>query len=428
MLSHKTGIRYLCILFVIAFSVNSFAQININSPYSRYAVGQIYKSSDPLIMAMGGMSLAYRSPYTINYSNPASYTAFDSLSFVFQGGVNSNFVTLKNNETSSQSNYTSLSYLLFGFPITSWWRSSFGILPYSKVGYDIRAIEYDSLVGNIEYIYDGSGGVNRFYWGNGFQVNKNLSLGFNFSYLFGSIEKSRAVSFPDSIYRFSFQTKNTTFINDVFLDYGLQYSKKLNNDLMLEAGLVFCNSLNIKTKETELSYTYISSGVGGEYLKDTIESYPETIGNIVLPVSFGIGLILKKTDKWLVGLDYYWQNWKKYTSFGEKDSLDNSMQISFGTQFTPDNSSISKYWEKINYRFGFKYGKSYVKIDNKQLQQFGISFGLGIPLKRSRSTLNFAVEFGQVGTTDKKLIQENYIQLSFGVSIHERWFFKKKYD
>jgi hypothetical protein len=419
---------YLFVSLVVVITTNASAQISINSPYSRYAIGQIYKKTDPLFMAMGGMSIAYRSPYIINYSNPASYAAFDTLSFVFQGGLNSDFVTLKDEFSSSKSNYTSLSYLLFGFPLTRWWRTSIGILPYSTVGYDIRANEIDENIGNIEYIYDGSGGVNRFYWGNGFKINKNFAIGFNLSYLFGDIEKTRAVNFPDSIYRYSFLIKNSTVVNDIIFDYGLQYSKKFKNNLTLEAGLVFCNSLKVKTKETQYAATYIETSGGGEYIKDTIESYPENSGNIILPSSFGLGVILKNEDRWLVGIDYYWRNWKKYSSFGESDSLDNSMQISVGTQFTPDNSSVSKYWEKINYRLGFKYARSYVELRDEHLRKFGISFGLGIPLKRTRSTLNFAIELGKTGTTNKELIQENYIQLSFGVSIFERWFFKKKYD
>jgi len=179
MLINKICIRYIGALIMITFALNLSAQVNIDSPYSRYAIGELYQSTDPLVMAMGGMSLAYRSPYIVNYSNPASYTAFDSLSFVFQGGINSKFVTLKNNEISSKANYTSLSYLIFGFPVTRWWRTSLGILPYSKVGYDVHAEENNEQIGNIEYIYNGSGGVNRFYWGNGFRVNKKLSLGFD---------------------------------------------------------------------------------------------------------------------------------------------------------------------------------------------------------------------------------------------------------
>ncbi len=413
---------------MIAFVANISAQVNLDSPYSRYAIGELYQTTDPVILGMGGVSLAYKSPYIINYSNPASYTAFDSLSFVFQGGINSNIITLKNDEISSKTNYTSLSYLIFGFPITRWWRTSLGILPYSKVGYDVRANEFDEKIGNIEYIYDGSGGVNRFYWGNGFKINKRLSLGFNFSYLFGNIEKSRAVTFPDSAYRYNFKIANNTKVNDILLDYGLQYSTELKNGLVVDAGLVFCNSVKINTKETQLSATYIASSSGGEYIKDTVESYLESSGNIILPVSFGIGLILRKDDKWLVGMDYYWQNWNKYSSFGKKDSLDNCMQISVGAQFTPDNSSLSKYWEKISYRLGLKYAKSYVELNNEQLKKFGISFGFGLPLKRSRTTMNFAVEVGRFGTTNKNLIQENYVQISFGISIFERWFFKKKYD
>lgn len=428
MSGHKKSIGYIFFIIVLVFSSNSLAQININSPYSRYALGQIYRSTDPLFKGMGGISYAYRSPYVVNYSNPSSYASFDTLSFVFQGGLSSNFVTLKNEEYSSETNYTSLSYLLFGFPVTPWWGSSFGIIPYSKVGYNISAIDFDEKIGKTEYLYTGSGGINRFYWGNGFRIYKNLSMGFNLSYLFGKIEKSRAVTFPDSIYRFSFQIKNITQVNDIHFDFGLQYSHKLNNNLVLEGGLVFSNSMKIKTKETQVAYTYVTTSSGSEYLKDTVESYPENVGNILLPSSFGFGLILKSKQNWMVGIDYYWQNWNNYSYFGENDSLNNSMRISLGTQFTPDNSSLAKYYEKINYRLGINYGKSYVELNNKHLQKFGISFGLGIPLKRSRSTLNFAVEFGKTGTTDKNLIQENYVEISFGVSIYELWFFKKKYD
>ena len=41
--------------------------------------------------------------------------------------------------------------------------------------------------------------------------------------------------------------------------------------------------------------------------------------------------------------------------------------------------------------------------------------------------LNFAFEFGNKGTVEDKLVQENFFKFTFGLSIYEKWFVKSKY-
>ncbi|MCF8339273.1 MAG: hypothetical protein K9I74_14985, partial [Bacteroidales bacterium] len=60
--------------------------------------------------------------------------------------------------------------------------------------------------------------------------------------------------------------------------------------------------------------------------------------------------------------------------------------------------------------------------------EFGISFGVGLPIKNSQSSINLGVEIGQRGTTDNNLIEENYVKFTLGLAIFERWFLQRKYQ
>lgn len=63
------------------------AQISTNSPYTRYGLGDMFDQSFTNNAAMGGVGYALRTSEHINAMNPASYTAVDSLSFIFDAGM-----------------------------------------------------------------------------------------------------------------------------------------------------------------------------------------------------------------------------------------------------------------------------------------------------------------------------------------------------
>ena len=66
-----------------------------------------------------------------------------------------------------------------------------------------------------------------------------------------------------------------------------------------------------------------------------------------------------------------------------------------------------------------------------EIKDFGISFGLGLPL-RSLSNLNLGVEYGRKGSTINNLIQENYFNFKLSLSLsaigQQAWFIKKRID
>jgi len=163
------------------------------------------------------------------------------------------------------------------------------------------------------------------------------------------------------------------------------------------------------------------------FYRDTIEFVDNEKVNFTMPVRLGTGFSIGSENKWMAGIDFSWQNWKAYELEGVSDSLYNKWNLAFGGEFTPDYRSPASYLQRVTFRMGFHYGKTPIYLKNKHIDEFGISFGLSLPIIKSRSTVNLSLEIGKRGTTANSLIQENYFRFTLGVNIFERWFVKSKY-
>jgi hypothetical protein len=428
---HNTKLRNILfpVVLLLLLSGNiSQAQIAINSPYTRYGLGWLVENRfETRMMAMGGLRYGVQHPWFINPANPASYVAYDSTSFVFQGGVFGTSVRLKNDQVSGEGNFLSMSHLLFGFPVTKWWGTSFGVLPYSYVGYDILVETEVEDVGLSRTLLGGSGGFNKVYWGNAFKIYKGLSAGFNFVYLFGEIERIRAIGFPDNVFLRNTRERNSFNANDFLWDFGLQYRHQINNKHTIAGGITYSNETRVNSVGNSIVTAYYGDINSVLATRDTISIAPEVKGDFTVPTKIGVGITFEEREKWVAGIDFKWQNWDNFQIFGLEDSLQNSWEIAAGGEYIPNIRTIRSYWEAVSYRFGFRFGTSYLKLRDTDLTEFGISFGLGFPIRRSRTSLNLAVEAGKLGTIDNGLIQENFVRFTFGVNIFENWFMKRKY-
>ena len=123
-----------------------------------------------------------------------------------------------------------------------------------------------------------------------------------------------------------------------------------------------------------------------------------------------------------------WSNCRQGTV---NPGLSDSYTISAGGQFTPDANAVSGYYKWVDYRFGLKYNKSYIYINNNQIDQYALTFGLGLPLAANRLAfykINFSTEIGKRGTLNDGLIRENYVKFSLGFTVNDKWFIKPKLD
>jgi len=414
-------------LVFLLFAVLLVSAQKINSPYSRYGLGRLHgKNVNTPLKAMGGISIGVWNSTMVNTGNPASYAKFDSAAFLFEVGIVGSLNTLKTSTLTESSDFATLSYILMGFPVTKWWRSSLGILPYSRIGYDVQVEveDFDNVINDLT----GDGGLNSFYWGNGFNINKDFRLGIDATFLYGNGSRSSMIYFPDSVFIFGSKTEQSSRGGGFIFDYGLQYDFHFDNNQLLTIGLIYSNTWYLNATRSYIAYT-LQGGVGGdvETVKDTILYEPETDGLIIIPDKYGIGFVLQEEGSWLIGADFEWQNWKEFEAYGQSDSLTNAWRISFGGQFTPKHTNISSLLKRMTYRAGIKYNNSYLSLFGNKITNYGITFGFGFPLRKSKTELDLSFEVGRLGTTNNGLIQENYFNVTFGVSINEYWFHKRKY-
>ena len=405
------------------------AQVKISSPYSAFGIGNLYGVSSQMNMAIGGASTAFSSPYFINPANSASYMAFDSTSFVFDGAFNLRSGTLKTIEESQKTRFGTISNLYFGFPVTKWWRTSLGIMPYSKVGYEMQSKQYAENIGNMVATYSGSGGLNKAYIGNAFSPVKNLSVGVNLSYLFGNIIKQRAITFPDSGTFANTMIKSTARLSKMNFDAGLLYRINMKEGRFIQLGLTYSPTQIVDGYAEQITYSYAFDYASNvEKIKDTVSYEAGENGEVTLPAALGAGIMIGNSTRWFATADVNWQKWSEFRYLGNNPGMKDNFRISLGGQFRPSPVDIGKYYERINYRAGFRFEQSYLEIKETRINDFGISFGVGLPMKKSKSTMNIAVEIGSQGTTENGLIKENYLRFTVGTSLQERWFIKRRFN
>lgn len=411
-------------LSLVAAANISIAQNVTSTPYSQFGLGQIQKNSSVINLGMGGISNGIRMDNAINSQNPASYSAIQYTTF--EVAAFGNFLKLENSTGSAFRNNAALSYLKIAFPITKKVGASFGLIPVSGMGYESK-VSSTFLDTPVTQIFKGDGGINQFYIGGAYRITDNLSFGLNASYIFGTLNRAKSNEFPDSLGFLNVRQTNSTYIGSLFFNYGIQYRKDLTNDKYLIVGLNGNPGSNLSAKNNTVSsrYYYVSST---ERILDTIQKTVDKEGKVFFPMINSVGFSYGKTNHWMLGSDVTLGNWSALKLFDVNQNLKNTFDLSLGGSIVPNYNAVGNYFKTIEYRFGFNYNKSYINIAGEDINQMSVSLGFGMPLPKTKSRINLALEFGQRGTTNSGLIKENYMGVHAGFNFCDRWFIQSKYD
>jgi len=436
-----------------------------NSPYSRYGIGDLVPPTHVLSRGMGGVSAGYTDRYTINFSNPASYSSFEGQKeerskklgagrAILDFGVNVENRTLQ--EPSTAKKFTAsnalFSYVQVGVPLKKNWGFSFGLRPMSRISYKIFRNERlkDPLTGDpidsANTRFEGNGGSYLASVGTGFSIyekvypdyrEKKLSVGINAGYLFGSKDystKRDLVNDTVAYYNANYETK--TNFGGIYLNAGLQYKFPVGKKMTLVAGAYGSWGQKLSATQDILRETYVFDDNLGQIRLDSVSDLRDVKGKIQLPAMYTIGFLLQKPaiankeSGWLLGIDFEQQNWSQYRLYGQKDSVQNKWQLRIGGQLNP--IPRRNYFSFVSYRAGFFIGPDYIKVGQK-LSQMGGSFGMGLPVRKSAqapnqvSIINVAFEYGKRGNNDN-LLKENLFKFTLGFSLSDFWFIKRRYD
>ena len=404
----------------------AIAQNNTNSPYTRYGYGDLSDQSFGNSKAMGGIAFGLRDGAQINPLNPASYTAIDSLTFLFEGGVSLQNMNISGSGVKLNAKNSSFDYLAMQFRLHPRIAMSIGLLPFSNVGYSVSDSKVDNGVSQTRS-FTGDGGLHQLYGGIGVKVLKNLSLGVNASYFWGDITRTRTIIYPATSESYSYIQQMGVSISDYKLDFGTQYTLDFNKKHSMTIGAVFSPKHKLNNDYTVTTQV---STTNSNNLDATLE----------LPNTFGVGFTYNYDKRLTVGADYSLQQWSK-TKFGVNTSDDavredfnetytycNRHKVSVGAEYIPNLMGRS-YLSHIKYRLGAYYTTPYYKIGGKEAtREYGVTAGFGLPVPRSRSILSISGQFVRVSGQESTFVNENIFRVSIGLTFNERWFFKRRVE
>lgn len=412
-------LKYLMLAAVaLTSSLVAEAQANTTSPYSMFGYGILNDYATSAQRAMGGVGYAMNGGRQINVMNPASYSAIDSLTFLWDVGIDLSMLQAKEGDIKANSTGGGIDYLTMQFPVTKQIGASIGLLPYSSVGY-----EFAGEIDNGSEARAGGGGLNVLYAGASYSPFKGLSVGVNVGYLFGT-----------NVYdNYVYSTSTTLFerviqVRSWDLKIGALYTHEINPKHKASVGVTFT------PKKSLQGHTW------GAYYDMTNDTSVDTIGfqslngNNETPMSLGLGLGYEFDKKLYAEVDFTYQNWEKakfakvegFDNNGGNLTFDNRWKVALGLQYTPQQRG--SYFKRVNYRAGAYYNHDYVNVRGNNVREYGVTCGFGLPAPQSKTVINIGFEYKHRNSSPINYITENYFNITLGVNFNQMWFWKNKID
>ncbi|WP_416444614.1 hypothetical protein ACH3O9_03955 [Leeuwenhoekiella sp. A16] len=415
-------IKRLLVVVVFILAAPIFAQEGTSSPYSYYGIGSLNFRGTVENQAMGGLSILGDSVH-LNLLNPAGYGALKLTNYTL-GGEHSE-INLKSDEGSASNRSTSLNYLALGFPLSDNLGAGFGLLPYTSVDYKITNESDDAY----RYYY-GRGGLNKAFLSFGYEPFKGFRVGVTGNYNFGSI-RNEAVYDEDGV-SYGVREVNNSDLSGFSFNIGLQYEKALESGLTLYSSLNYIPESTLTSENTRNLETVLISRSENAVLS-VVDQQSVAVDNndLVLPSEVTLGFGVGERNKWFAGGEFSSQQSSDFTNRTFEISnaqFNNASKYRIGGYFVPKFNSITSYWDRVTYRAGARFEETGLMINNEDINEFGISFGVGLPIGRAFSNANLSFEYGQRGTTSSGLVKEDFFKFGLSLSLNSKWFVPNKFN
>ncbi len=435
-------LKHLCLFSMLALlSFSTQAQTTTASPYSYYGIGSLKFKGTVENRSMGRISFLADSIH-FNLSNPASYGGYKFSGLENEGqiitytvGGSRSTANLSSASASEAAQNTSFDYFAVRIP-TGKFGFGFGMMPYTAVGYNLETLNASD---ELAERFNGEGGLNKVFLGVGYRFSDALRGGVEFQYNFGNIINEELAFDYDGdgeLLQYQSQELNRSDLSGLSFTFGLHYDKKISEKLNLYAGATYTksaklNSINVRSYAT----LRVLQASGQSIVVNTLDADLSGLGlaetNLTLPSRSTFGIGIGSPRKWFLGTEISHTQTSQFSnpliSIGNV-KYEDATSYSLGGYFIPKYDSFRRYYKRITYRAGIYSENTGMKINGSAIDEFGISFGLGLPVGQFFSNANIGVEFGKRGTIDNNLIEEDFVNIQIGLSLNDRWFVKRKYN
>ena len=404
---------YLPLLIII--SNPSFAQRT--STYTRYGVGDIYYSYSARTLAMGHSGTAMINTDYVEILNPASWAHLSmvrlEMSFAYDELKLSN---------SGQTKYYGdglFKGVTFGFPISTVNKISlaFGVVPYSRINYEVTENIVDTTTGNYNTTYLGKGGLSKIFVGSTYQLPGEFLIGATLEYYFGNIKYTSKLAFEDASYYPA--------------EYEVNFAPK---GFGTTIGLISPNMSDLLNSSAISNFRLgLSTNIVGKLSTDTsfvsrsstiVDSISTGETKMEVPMRLNAGLHIAFINVYNLALDYFYQPWTEFKlSKINQSNLSDVHRISLGFEYRPQRVPGITFWEQIMFRLGLSYEISQYNFNGNELKQYSVFGGFALPLS-PENTIDLGFEYSVRGTKEDNLLQENFLRINFGLSFGDIWFIR----
>jgi len=174
----------------------------------------------------------------------------------------------------------------------------------------------------------------------------------------------------------------------------------------MNLGLVLVPTQGLNAKQSEFNFTF-NGDAGNARIIDTVSFKDNASFSIILPPKVGFGVLLSRSNKLVTGVDFEYTKWS-VSNYNTITGLNDVIAIRTGAEYTVKDN-------RFKVRVGFRYSKMPIVLNNKELDDMSISFGLALPFrskdKLNVTEMNIGVELGQRGKDDSGLLLEQYINV-----------------
>lgn len=403
---------YIVLITGLVLSSSISAQNNTFSPFSRTAYGELNDNVPNTFRAMGGVGIGMRNNKVISSMQPASYTACDSLTFMFDLGASVSWSQYKDQGGVRNKANGNLEYITMQFPLYKRYIAfSAGVLPYSSVGYDITLSDSLNSDCHFKKNYQGEGGISEVYGGLSFNIMDWAAIGANVYYMFGDVTNQNALTFTEAGYTPVYMVSSLS-VSSVRFRIGAQFFHTFDKHSFV-LGAIFEPLYKLNCEYGEIESSLLDSVY---YSPNDKDFHSE------LPMQYGVGASYIWDKRLTLAFDYSQQCFEKVRYMKEQVGyLQNRNKYAFGAEYR-HNPIGRRYVERMCWRLGASMADSYVRT--MKAKDLSVSMGIGFPLRNAGTVFNATLEYTHRG--DKSTMEENNLRLILNASIAENWFFKRK--
>lgn len=447
---YSMPIRLFFYIFLSGLTLNSvIGQGGVNSPFSRFGIGDLESENSLHSEQMGGIGTGLSDAFHLNFDNPASLAFLKSTAF--DVGMHVKYAHLDDGERNSDQWSGNLNYFSLGFPIRNPlnevfsredydfnWGMGFSLMPHSTVSYDISTVDTIGETGNFTRNFNGSGGSYKAMWSNAVKY-KGFSFGLNLGYLFGKIDHERNIDFLETFNAYDNQFVNSYSLSGLYLKFGALYAITINKiefednigreqPNILTFGMSYRPNTSFSTI-SDISYTNIYPIATVSPPIDSFLVLSNVSGKGTHPGELGFGVTYAHSNKYSVGIDFKRTFWSSYKNEANPETLNSTYRIALGGYYRPDFDNITNILSRIYYRFGIYYETDPRTINSSDIKNYGLNLGFGLPFAWQRKFSHMSVGLNLGKRSAPAILSETYAKISFGFTFNDNeWFIKRKYN